>query len=48
MKLNLTMADMPAREGVGAFGLLITGLPNGIREEEGDAMQPEAAIGVCC
>ncbi len=31
------MAENPAREGVAAFGLLMTGRPNGIVLEDGDA-----------
>jgi hypothetical protein len=38
-----TMAENPTREGVGAFGLLISGLPKGILLDDGDAMQLAAA-----
>jgi hypothetical protein len=46
----LTMAENPTREGVGAFGLLMTGLPAGILLDDGDAMQLETAepAGGCC
>lgn len=37
------MAENPTREGVGALGLFITGLPEGILLDEGDAMQLAAA-----
>lgn len=37
------MAENPTREGVGALGLFITGLPEGILFDEGDAMQLAAA-----
>jgi hypothetical protein len=37
------MAENPTREGVGAFGLLIRGLPDGILLDDGDAMHNEAA-----
>jgi hypothetical protein len=40
---SLTIAENPTRDGVGAFGLLMTGLPKGILLDVGEAMQVVAA-----